>query len=177
MIHIVTKWEKKMMKYKNFEPILSDQVINLGADIIGNVRMEKDVNLWFNATIRGDMAGITIGEGTNIQDNVVVHTNTNSPTKIGKLVTIGHSAIIHAATIGDYSLIGMGSIILDKAIVEDYAMVAAGTVVPPGKRVPSRHLVMGNPMRIVRELSEEEINANIENSKKYIKLAREYLNE
>lgn len=165
------------MKYKNFEPILSDQVINLGADIIGNVRMKKDVNLWFNATIRGDMAGITIGEGTNIQDNVVVHTNTNSPTKIGKLVTIGHSAIIHAATIGDYSLIGMGSIILDKAIVEDYAMVAAGTVVPPGKRVPSRHLVMGNPMRIVRELSEEEINANIENSKKYIKLAREYLNE
>lgn len=177
MIHIVTKWEKKMMKYKNFEPILSDQVINLGADIIGNVRMEKDVNLWFNATIRGDMAGITIGEGTNIQDNVVVHTNTNSPTKIGKLVTVGHSAIIHAATIGDYSLIGMGSIILDKAIVEDYAMVAAGTVVPPGKIVPSRHLAMGNPMRIVRELKEEEIKANIENSEKYINLAREYLNE
>ena len=90
------------------------------------------------------------------------------------MVTVGHSAIIHAATVWDYALIGMGSIILDKAVVSDYAMVAAGTVVPPGKVVPPRTLVMGNPMRIVRELSDEEVEANIENSRKYIKLAGEY---
>lgn len=165
------------LKHKSFEPIIDHVTINLGADIIGEVIIEKDVNMWFNATIRGDMAKVTIKEGTNIQDNVVVHTNTDAPTNIGKMVTVGHSAIIHAATIGDYCLIGMGSIILDKAVVGDYALVAAGTLVPPGKVVPPRTLVMGNPMRIVRELTEEEIEANIENSRKYIKLAREYYDE
>jgi carbonic anhydrase/acetyltransferase-like protein (isoleucine patch superfamily) len=162
------------MKYKDFEPKIAESVINLGADVIGEVVLEEKVNLWFNATVRGDMAKVLIKEGTNIQDNAVVHTNTDAPTTIGKMVTVGHSAIIHAATVGDYALIGMGSIILDKAIVSDYAMVAAGTVVPPGKVVPPRTLVMGNPMRIVRELSDEEVEANIENSRKYIKLAGEY---
>lgn len=162
------------MKYKNFEPEIAGSVINLGADVIGEVVLEEKVNLWFNATVRGDMAKVLIKEGTNIQDNAVVHTNTDAPTTIGKMVTVGHSAIIHAATVGDYALIGMGSIILDKAVVSDYAMVAAGTVVPPGKVVPPRTLVMGNPMRIVRELSDEEVEANIENSRKYIKLAGEY---
>lgn len=165
------------MRHNKYEPIIDDEAINLGADIIGEVIIEKDVNMWFNATIRGDMAKVTIKEGTNIQDNAVVHTNTDAPTYIGKMVTVGHSAIIHAATVGDYCLIGMGSIILDKAIVGDYALVAAGTLVPPGKVVPPRTLVMGNPMRIVRELSEAEIEANIENSRKYIKLAREYYDE
>ena len=162
------------MKYKNFEPEIAESVINLGADVIGEVVLEEKVNLWFNATVRGDMAKVLIKEGTNIQDNAVVHTNTDAPTTVGKMVTVGHSAIIHAATVGDYALIGMGSIILDKAVVSDYAMVAAGTVVPPGKVVPPRTLVMGNPMRIVRELSDEEVEANIENSRKYIKLAGEY---
>jgi carbonic anhydrase/acetyltransferase-like protein (isoleucine patch superfamily) len=162
------------MKYKNFGPKIAESVINLGADVIGEVVLEEKVNLWFNATVRGDMAKVLIKEGTNIQDNAVVHTNTDAPTTIGKMVTVGHSAIIHAATVGDYALIGMGSIILDKAVVSDYAMVAAGTVVPPGKVVPPRTLVMGNPMRIVRELSDEEVEANIENSRKYIKLAGEY---
>ncbi|MFA7075309.1 MAG: gamma carbonic anhydrase family protein [Candidatus Izemoplasmatales bacterium] len=164
------------MKYKNYKPQLDESVINLGANIVGNVTIEKDVNLWFNATVRGDMAGITIKEGTNIQDNVVVHTNLNQPTVIGKMVTVGHNAIIHAATVEDFALIGMGSIILDKAVIKEYAMVAAGTLVPPGKVVPPRTLVMGNPMRIIRELTESEISANINNSINYINLAKEYLN-
>ena len=165
------------MRYLKHKPILDESVVNLGADIVGDVKIGKDVNLWFNVTVRGDMASITIDEGTNIQDNAVVHVNTDAPTVIGKMVTVGHSAIIHAATIGDYSLIGMGSIILDKAVVGEYAMVAAGTLVPPGKVVPPKTLVMGNPMRIVRELSEKEIEANIQNSRNYIKLARAYEND
>lgn len=162
------------MKYLNFKEQIDETVVNLGAVVIGDVVLKKDVNLWFNATVRGDMADVFIDEGTNIQDNVVVHTNTDTPTRVGKMVTVGHSAILHGCTVGDYALIGMGSVILDKAIVEDYAMVAAGTIVPPGKVVPARTLVMGNPMRIVRVLSEEEIQANIDNAKHYIKLSKEY---
>ena len=165
------------MKYLIYIPKLDKTVINLGATITGDVEVGKDVNFWFNASVRGDMESITIGEGTNIQDNAVIHVNTNSPTAIGKFVTVGHSAIVHAATVKDYALIGMGSIILDKAVVEEYAMVAAGTVVPPGKIVPSRHLVMGNPMRIVRELSDEEVKANIDNALYYIALSKEYQDE
>lgn len=162
------------VKYLNFKEQIDETVVNLGAVVIGDVVLKKDVNLWFNATVRGDMADVFIDEGTNIQDNVVVHTNTDTPTRVGKMVTVGHSAILHGCTVGDYALIGMGSVILDKAIVEDYAMVAAGTIVPPGKVVPARTLVMGNPMRIVRVLSEEEIQANIDNAKHYIKLSKEY---
>jgi gamma-carbonic anhydrase len=163
-----------MMKYKDFEPRIDKEAVILGGTVIGDVDLEKDVNVWFNATIRGDMASIRIEEGTNIQDNAVVHTDTLLPTHIGKMVTVGHSAIIHACTVQDYCLIGMGSIILNKAVIGEYAMVAAGTLVPPGKIVPPRTLVMGSPMRIVRELTEEEIEKNIENSRKYIKLSKEY---
>ncbi|QWB99522.1 gamma carbonic anhydrase family protein [Mycoplasmatota bacterium] len=162
------------MNYLNKSPHLHQSVINLGGTIIGDCHLEKDCNVWFNATIRGDMAKIVIKEGTNIQDNVVVHTNTGSPTTIGKHVTVGHSAIIHACKVGDYALIGMGSIILDKAEIGEYAMVAAGCLVPPGKKVPARSLVMGNPMRIVRQLSQEEIQANIDNAKHYVNLAQDY---
>jgi len=162
------------MRYLDAEPKLDSSVINLGGQIIGDVTIEKDCNVWFHATIRGDMAPVYIKEGTNIQDNAVVHTNTLAPTNIGKFVTVGHSAIIHACTVGDYALIGMGSVLLDHSVVGDYAMVAAGTVVPPGKVVPPRTLVMGNPMRIVRELSEKEIQANFENSINYIALSKKY---
>lgn len=164
------------MQYKDTIPFIDKSAINLGAVIVGEVTIAKDVNLWFNSTIRGDMAKVTIEEGTNIQDNVVVHTNTGLETFIGKMVTVGHSAIIHAATVNDFALIGMGSIILDGAQIGKYAMVAAGTLVPPGKIVPERTLVMGNPMRIVRELSDKEIEANINNAKLYFELARSYKN-
>ena len=162
------------MKYKNIEPKLDPSVKNIGGKILGDSQLEKDCNVWFHATIRGDMAPIHIGEGTNIQDNAVIHTDTHLPTAIGKYVTIGHSAIVHACKVGDYALIGMGSIILNKAEIGDYAMVGAGCLVPPGKKVPPKTLVVGNPMRIVRELTDDEIQANIDNAKHYIALANEY---
>ena len=153
---------------------MDPSVKNIGGQIIGDSHLEKNCNVWFHATVRGDMAPIHIKEGTNIQDNAVVHTDTNLPTMIGQYVTVGHSAIIHACKVGDYALIGMGSIILNGAEIGDYAMVAAGTLVPPGKIVPPKTLVMGSPMRIVRELTDAEIQANIDNAKHYIDLSKKY---
>ncbi len=161
--------------YKNIKPnIASDAIILPTAVVVGDVTIDSKASVWFNATVRGDMARISIGEGTNIQDNAVVHTDTSLPTSIGKYVTVGHSAIIHAATVGDYALIGMGSVILNKAVIGEYAMVAAGTVVPPGKVVPPKSLALGNPMRIIRQLSESEIDSNLKNTLTYIKLSKEY---
>jgi carbonic anhydrase/acetyltransferase-like protein (isoleucine patch superfamily) len=143
------------------------------AIVTGDVTIGEFVNVWYSATLRGDMAKIMVGENTNIQDNAVVHTNTNLPTLIGKNVTIGHGAIIHACTIEDDVLIGMGAIILDGAIVRQQAMVGAGCVVPPGKEVPRRTLVVGNPMRIVRELSDQELAINRDNVRYYLELSQQ----
>ncbi|MDD3122363.1 MAG: gamma carbonic anhydrase family protein [Candidatus Izemoplasmatales bacterium] len=145
-----------------------------GAVVVGDVLIHESVSIWYNTTIRGDMARVEIGKYTNIQDNAVIHTNTNLPTIIGHSVTVGHSAIIHAATVKDHALIGMGSIILDGAVISEYAMVGAGCLVPPGKIVPPRTLVLGNPMRIVRELTDEEISNNNDNINHYLLLMKEY---
>jgi len=160
--------------HKNQPVIAESAVIFPLVTITGDVTIGERVNIWFSATLRGDMAKITVGDQTNIQDNAVIHTNTGLPTIIGRNVTIGHGAIVHAATIEDDALIGMGAIILDGAIVLKGAMVGAGCVIPPGKVVPERTLVVGNPMRIVRELSEKELLANQDNVNYYLKLSQEY---
>lgn len=163
------------MKYKDLEPKISDKAYIIGnAVVVGDTTIGENSSVWFNATVRGDMSRIVIGKGTNIQDNAVIHTDTSMPTIIGDYVTVGHSAIIHAATVGNNALIGMGSVILNGAIIEDDAMIAAGTIVPPGKVVPRGTLALGNPMKIIRNLKESEINKNIENAIKYIDLAQSY---
>lgn len=165
----------KILTYLGHTPDIDPSVrIFEGAVIAGKVRIHQGVNIWFNVSIRGDMDEIEIGENTNIQDNAVIHVNTCTKTTIGKNVTIGHSAIIHGATIHDHALIGMGSIILDHAIIEEKAMVAAGCVVPPGKIVPAGMLALGNPMKIVRPLSEKDLASNQENIQTYLSLAQGY---
>lgn len=159
-----------------------DTVMNLskttalfeGAKLSGSITTGEHVGIWFNAVLRGDMAPITIGDNTNIQDNAVVHTNTDMPTTIGNNVTVGHSAIVHAAHVEDDALIGMGSIILDGATVKKGAFVAAGTIVPPGKTVPENTLVMGNPMKIVKALSDEDRAAMRKNKDSYVTLKDQY---
>jgi len=166
------------MIYKNIKPNISKEAYILdSAQVMGDVSIAKNASVWFNATVRGDMAKIEIGEGTNIQDNAVVHTDTDKPTKIGKFVTVGHSAIIHAATVCDFCLIGMGSVILNGATIEEGAMVAAGCVVPPGKTVPKNSLALGNPMKVIRELKPTELKRNLSNANTYISLAKDYHNE
>lgn len=127
--------------------------------IIGDVEIGKNSSVWFNTVIRGDVNSIRIGEGTNIQDGSVLHvTGNTAPLNIGNGVTIGHKACLHGCTIQDYSLIGIGSTILDNAVVETNAMVAAGAVVTPGFIVPSGKLAAGIPAKIIRDLTQAEID-------------------
>ena len=160
--------------YQKISPTIAKSAIVFPTAIIaGEVTLSEGVNVWHNAIIRGDMAPVFIGKDTNVQDGAIIHTNTDLPTWIGEGVTIGHGAIIHAATVHDHALIGMGSIILDGAIVGEGAMVGAGALVPPNKVVPPKTLVIGNPMRIVRELSETELANNLLNVVHYLALSRE----
>ena len=157
--------------YQTHYPALSPSArVFESAVVVGDVTLERDVGVWHNATLRADMAPITIGEGSNIQDNTVIHTDTDQPTHVGRYVTVGHRALLHACTVEDHALIGMGAIILNGAVVEEGALVAAGSLVPPGKRIPAYHLAMGSPVKVIRALSEQEIMHNKENAQTYIKL-------
>lgn len=143
--------------YQNKSPKLnSPAFIAQSAEIIGEVIIEKDASIWYNATLRGDINQIVIGSTTNIQDNAVVHVTDTYPTIIGVGVTVGHSAIIHACRVGNYSLIGMGACILDGSVIGDYVLVAAGSVVLPNSNIPSGVLVAGIPGKIMRQLTDNE---------------------
>ena len=139
-----------------------------GAAIYGNVTIKKEANVWYNATIRSIDDSILIGEGTNIQDNTVVHTDKGYQVSIGSLVTIGHGAIIHGCSIGDNSLIGMGSIILNGAKIGKNCIIGAGSLVTKNTVIPDNSLVLGSPAKVIRPVTEEEIQGSIDNAKLYI---------
>lgn len=133
------------------------------AVVIGDVTLGADVSVWPGAVIRGDVERIRVGEATNVQDGSVLHVSHagkfsphGHPLTIGKGVTIGHRAVIHACTIGDHCLIGVGAIILDDAVLEDYVMLGAGALVTPGKRLASGFLYVGSPAKQARTLTETE---------------------
>ena len=128
------------------------------ASVIGRVKIMQDVSIWFGAVLRGDNEAINIGEGSNIQENCVLHTDIGFPLSIGKNCTIGHGAIIHGAKIADDCLIGMGAIILNGAKVNAQSLVGAGALVTEGKEFPPKSLIIGNPAKVVRELREKEID-------------------
>lgn len=165
-----------IITYKGITPKIDPTVfIADGAHIIGDVEIGKDSSVWFNTVIRGDVNFIRIGERTNIQDNTVVHvTNKKYPTRIGSNVTIGHSAVIHACTINDFSLIGMGAVILDDATVEKYSLIAAGAVVTMGMNIPEGMLAAGIPAKIIRPLSTEERAFLVQSAQNYIDYVATY---
>ena len=136
------------------------------ATVVGDVVLDKNVNIWYGAVLRGDHGTITLGEGTNVQDNAVIHDETT----VGKFCTIGHSAIVHGCTIGDGCLIGMGAIVLGGAELGDGCLVAAGSVVTGKTKAPAGWLLMGNPAKLVRNLSPEELMANLKNATDYVAL-------
>ena len=144
-----------------------------GAIVLGNVTLREDVGIWYNATVRGDKDTIVIGKGSNVQDNSVVHVDAGHPVKIGENVTIGHGAIIHGCEIGDNSLVGMGAIIMNDAKIGKNCIVAAGALVTQNAQIPDNSLVLGNPAKIKRELTAEEIAHNLHNAASYVKEARE----
>ena len=139
-----------------------------GAAVYGNVTLKKESNVWYNATIRSVDDPIVIGEGTNIQDNAIVHTDKGYVVEIGSLVTIGHGAIIHGCSIGDNSLIGMGAIILNGAKVGNNCIVGAGALITKNTIIPENSLVLGSPAKVIRQVTPEEIQASIDNAKLYI---------
>lgn len=126
------------------------------ARVLGEVDLAHDVSIWYGVSIRGDVAAVSIDEGTNVQDNSVIHCDHNFPNRIGKHVTIGHSAVVHGGSIGDGSLVGIHATVLGHVKIGKRCLVAAGAVVPPGLEVPDDMVVMGVPGRIVRETNEKE---------------------
>jgi carbonic anhydrase/acetyltransferase-like protein (isoleucine patch superfamily) len=128
-----------------------------GAVLVGDVEVGDDSSVFYNAVLRGDLAPIRIGKRTNIQDNVTVHVSTGVPTVIGDEVTVGHNAVLHACTIDDNVMVGMGAIVMDGAHIKKNCIVGAGAIVTQGKEFPENSLVLGAPAHVVRELTTEEI--------------------
>jgi carbonic anhydrase/acetyltransferase-like protein (isoleucine patch superfamily) len=126
------------------------------AVLLGNVCLARNASVWFGAVLRGDNGPIYIGEGSNVQDVCVLHSAPGCPINVGRSCSIGHSAVLHGCNIGDYSLIGIGAIILDGAHIGRNCVIGAGAFVPRGKRIPDNSVVLGAPGRIVRQLDESD---------------------
>ncbi|WP_212523188.1 gamma carbonic anhydrase family protein [Actibacterium sp. MT2.3-13A] len=138
-------------------PEWGDYWIAPDANLIGRVIIEENASVWFGATLRGDNEPITIGAGSNVQENCVMHTDMGFPLTVGKNCTIGHKAMLHGCTIGDESLIGMGATILNGARIGRNCLIGAGALVTEGKEIPDGSLVMGAPGKVVRQLDEKAI--------------------
>ena len=140
------------------------------ADIVGNVIIGDESSVWYHAVVRGDLAQVVIGSGTNIQDGCVVHASPEYPCHIGNSVSIGHGALIHGCTIGHNSLVGMGAIIMNGARIGEDCIIGAGSLVPQGMEIPDGMLAFGSPARIIRPLTDEEKNNNQTNAITYMLL-------
>jgi carbonic anhydrase/acetyltransferase-like protein (isoleucine patch superfamily) len=153
-----------------------DVFIAEGARVIGDVTLGDEAGIWFNTVLRGDYMPIRIGARTNIQDNSVVHITAGTfGTTVGDDVTVGHSAIIHACTVGNSCLIGMGSTILDGAVIGEECFVAAGSLVTPGTIIPPRSFVLGRPAKVVRPVTERDLLWIKGSAVSYATYAREFM--
>lgn len=169
--------------YRNIAPVLGARVyVDPAAIVIGRVRIGDDSSIWPAAVVRGDVHSIEIGARTSIQDGSVLHVTHDGPYSpggrsliIGTDVTVGHRVTLHACTIGNKCLVGMGSVVLDAVTIEDLVMIGAGSVVPPGKRLETRSLYVGSPARKVRELTQPEVDFFSYSATHYVQLKNEYL--
>jgi carbonic anhydrase/acetyltransferase-like protein (isoleucine patch superfamily) len=171
-------------KFKDKQPRIGNFVfIDESAVVIGDVILDDDVSIWPTTVLRGDVESIRVGAGTNVQDGSVLHVTHEGkysgqgyPLIIGKGVTIGHKAVVHACRVGNYCLIGMGAIILDGAVIEDYVILGAGSLVPSGKKLESGYLYVGSPARQIRPLKDSESEFLDYYYQHYIELKNEHLN-
>ncbi len=156
-------------------PPKGESFIAPSASVIGKVELGRKVSIWFGAVLRGDYEFIRIGDGSNIQDNSVVHTDWGFPTTVGRNVVVGHKVILHGCTIGDDVLVGMGATIMNGVEVGDECIIGAGAVIPEGKVIPPRSIVMGVPGKVVKEVSDEQVEKIRRNAEDYQKAIGRYL--
>lgn len=144
------------------------------ASVMGQVSFGKDVSVWYGAVIRADVEKISIGDRSNIQDTAVLHADPSDPTIIGNDVTVGHGAIVHGATIGDSSLIGMRATVLNKAKIGKYCIIGANALVPEGMQIPDYSLVVGVPAKIIRQISPEQAEKLTLSALHYVEMAKRH---
>jgi carbonic anhydrase/acetyltransferase-like protein (isoleucine patch superfamily) len=165
-----------VLPYLSIHPDIADGVFLASTvQVIGDVVIGEDANIWYGTVIRGDVGAVRIGKRANIQDLCCLHmTKHISTTVIGDDVSIGHSVIVHGATVEDGALIGMGCILMDNAVIGADAIVGAGSLVTGGVHIPPRTLALGRPARVVRELTDEELGAGRRTSERYLGLAQDH---
>ncbi|CAA6679711.1 MULTISPECIES: gamma carbonic anhydrase family protein [unclassified Lentimonas] len=165
--------EERLEKFLDQAPqIDASAYVASGAVVIGAVTLGKNSSVWHNSVLRGDINSIEIGEGSNVQDGSVLHLADNFGVKVGKYVTIGHMAMVHACTIGDECLIGMSATILDGAVIGEQSIVGAGALVTKGTQVPAGSLVLGAPAKVVRALTADERAGLKGMAEKYVTVSR-----
>lgn len=162
--------------FDGFVPEIHESVFVAGsADVIGRVRMEEGSSVWYNAVLRGDINEIVIGPRSNVQDNAVIHLSDDYGTYLGELVTVGHGAIVHAATVKDEVLVGMGACILDGAVIGERSIIGAKALVTGGMVIPPGSLVLGSPAKVVRKLDLAEQGGIKAWAEKYVRNSVKYL--
>ena len=162
-------------EFENDTPTLDkDSWVASNAVLIGRVILKKDANVWFNVVLRGDIETITIGEGSNVQDGSIFHTDPGCPITLGKNVTVGHMVMLHGCEIADDCLIGIGSTILNKTKIGKNCIIGANALVTENKVIPERSLVLGSPGKVVRQVTDEEIEHIKENARDYVENFKKY---
>ncbi len=165
---MIYDFENKSLKSEGKNWIASNAII------IGDIVIKNDASIWFNVVLRGDIEKIEVGEGSNIQDGSVLHTDPGYPLIIGKGVTVGHMVMLHGCTIGDDTLIGIGSTILNNAKIGKNCIVGANTLITENKNIPDNSLVLGSPGKVVRQVTDKEIIHIKQNAKEYIENWKKY---
>ena len=147
------------------------------AQVIGWVDLAAGSSVWFNATLRGDNEWIRIGPDSNVQEGSVLHTDPGHPLTVGEGVTVGHQAMLHGCTIGDHSLVGIQSVILNGAVIGRHCLIGAGAIIPEGREIPDRSLVLGAPGKVVRQLSDAEVDRLKLSARSYVDRAQLFRNQ
>ena len=162
-------------EFDNKTPTIhKDSWVASNAVLIGKVILKKDANVWFNVVLRGDIEHITIGEGSNVQDGSIFHTDPGCPLLLGKGVTVGHMVMLHGCEVGDNTLIGIGSTILNKTKIGKNCIIGANTLIPENKVIPDRSLVLGSPGKVIRQVTEKEIEEIKKNAFHYVENYKKY---
>lgn len=165
-----------ILPYGDTSPAIADDAyVHASAHVIGDVVIGAESSVWFQVVIRGDVERVRIGRATNVQDHSTIHvTNGRWPTILGDGVTVGHRVVLHGCTVGDYSLIGIGALVLDGVEIGAETLVGAGSLVAPRSRIPARSLVLGSPAKVVRPLRLEEVARLRESAALYVGYAKSY---